>query len=198
MSDLLESAFGLVCGQDSHRAWTSGGETMPLCARCTGIYVGALLGLALWGSWRPRATGALHALHALFILQIVPAGLHLFDQGALLRTLSGALFGVGLGFALWQLRGVASRGDGRGRAIGYGLSVAVGIGLLIGALRVGGGTIVLEALAWMALAGLVSAIAVLAVTLAVTICTSVRRVWGPRRSAQGAPRAAADRPGRGS
>lgn len=82
-------------------------------------------------------------------------------------------------------------------SIGYVLCAAASIGLLVGVPRVGG-DVVLEVLTWLALVGLLGAITMLVVSPAATLCRSVRRAWGPRRSAQGTGPAVADRSGRGS
>ena len=43
-------AGGFVCHQLPHRSFHISGVPMPVCARCTGLYVGSLVGLLLGGT----------------------------------------------------------------------------------------------------------------------------------------------------
>jgi uncharacterized membrane protein len=47
----------VVCHQIPERSFHLAGAQLPVCARCTGLYLGAALGLALWATsgWRSRA-----------------------------------------------------------------------------------------------------------------------------------------------
>jgi uncharacterized membrane protein len=38
----------LICHQRPERSFHLGGAQLPVCARCTGLYVGAALGLLIW------------------------------------------------------------------------------------------------------------------------------------------------------
>jgi uncharacterized membrane protein len=38
----------LICHQRADRSFHIGGAQMPVCARCTGLYVGALMGVVVW------------------------------------------------------------------------------------------------------------------------------------------------------
>jgi len=98
IEEAARAIFAYLCHQQPERAWLVGGELLPLCARCTGVYAGAAIALLavpfLPGS-RPRA---LAAAIALAITQMVVLGYHLvpFGQPAWLRTLSGQVFALGL------------------------------------------------------------------------------------------------------
>jgi len=99
--DLLARLLGLVCGQAPGHVWAPAGVPLPVCQRCVGLYAGAALAVALHVLLRPPPSRRSLFLHALCLLPIVPAGLHLFPQGAALRALTGSFFGVGAVHLLW-------------------------------------------------------------------------------------------------
>ena len=47
----------LVCHQLADRSFQLGGGQLPVCARCTGLYVGGALGVAIWLLWRGTRRG---------------------------------------------------------------------------------------------------------------------------------------------
>jgi uncharacterized membrane protein len=101
-----------VCHQITVRSYFFGERQLPLCARCTGQYLGALLGLAvlvLLGRGRagllPPAGIALILLGFLGIwafdglnsyMTLFPNGPHLYEPSNLLRVTTGGLQGVAL------------------------------------------------------------------------------------------------------
>lgn len=97
MSGLAEF-FSYVCGQVN--LWTPGGEALPFCQRCTGLYVGGAYAQVMWLLFRPRPTPRLLGAHALLLLLMVPFGFHLVPQGGEVRTLTGLLFAAGLTYFL--------------------------------------------------------------------------------------------------
>jgi hypothetical protein len=94
----LAEAFGHVCGQV--HLWEPGGRALPFCQRCTGLYVGALWAAVAWLLWRPPPTARTLWLHGAAMLVMIPFGYHLVPQGDEVRTLTGALFAVGLVYFL--------------------------------------------------------------------------------------------------
>ncbi len=127
MSDLLQHGFALVCGQNPWHVWAPGGMLLPCCQRCAGFYAGA--GLAVWLHWwlRPRLTGRVLELHGVFLLFMAPFGFHWLAHGALVRAITGVLFGFGVATFLWApLSGKLGNGDENapfGRTAAYGLGL---------------------------------------------------------------------------
>ncbi len=93
--DILTQVFSHVCGQTAH-TWAPGGELLPCCQRCTGLYAGALVAALLHGICRPRLSGHFLEVHGGFLLLMVPFGYHWLPQNAALRGVTGVLFGAGL------------------------------------------------------------------------------------------------------
>ena len=96
MPDALQRAFALVCAQAAEHTWMPGGEPLPFCQRCTGLYVGASLAFLLRWAVSLRPARLDHWIDGLLLLQMVPLGYHWVPQGPVLRTLSGLLFAFGL------------------------------------------------------------------------------------------------------
>lgn len=114
MNDVLVQLFAPLCGQNLGHTWMPGGCALPICQRCTGLYLGAGIALLLHLFFRPRQTTAWRWLNGLFLLQMVPCGYHWIPQGPVLRTISGFLFACGIVSFLWllpsaRLRGTASK-----------------------------------------------------------------------------------------
>lgn len=101
MLDLLRHVFGWVCGQDPAHTWSPGGELLPLCQRCTGVYAGAFVAALLHLAWPPAPTPRWLWLNGAFLLFILPSGFYWIPQNAELRSASGILFGFGLVGFLW-------------------------------------------------------------------------------------------------
>ena len=96
MYKLLLPIFSAVCGENPQHIWSLGGQPLPCCQRCTGLYVAALVATALHLWFRPRICKGFLQIHALFLLQL---GLFVFPwlpSSPVLRTLSGSLFGFGV------------------------------------------------------------------------------------------------------
>ena len=47
MLEFLHPIFSWVCGQNLAHSWSPGGELLPCCQRCTGVYVGAFVAALL-------------------------------------------------------------------------------------------------------------------------------------------------------
>ena len=60
-SALIFSIGSLVCHQRPERSFLWAGHQLPVCARCTGLYLSALVGVMGWvgikaaANWRPRS-----------------------------------------------------------------------------------------------------------------------------------------------
>ena len=96
MLELLRHVFGWVCGQNPAHSWSPGGEMLPLCQRCTGVYVGAFVAALLHLAARPAPTTRWLWLNGAFLLFMLPSGFYWIPQNAGLRCASGILFGFGL------------------------------------------------------------------------------------------------------
>jgi len=135
----LHSSFSHVCGQN--HCWVLGGTTLPFCQRCTGLYVGAFCALIVILIFRPRPNAFLYWIHGLCLLVMIPFGFHMLAHGALVRTLTGGLFGFGLvyylalnPFTAWG----AWKEDSASRTCVYLLVVMLLLPLLLLTLRSGG------------------------------------------------------------
>ena len=124
--DILNLLGGGVCGQIPGHSFIIGGRQLPLCARCTGTYLGALLGfLGLVALRRWRASGlppseVLASLVGFIVLWgidglnsflvLFPNAPHLYEPHNLLRLITGTLNGLALStivypvfnFLLWK------------------------------------------------------------------------------------------------
>lgn len=107
MPDLLQHIFGWICGQNPDHTWSPGGVWLPLCQRCTGLYVGVFVAALLHLLVRPAPTNRWLWLNGGFLLFMIPFGFHWLPQGPVLRTLTGVLFGFGLVAYLWLTLGRA-------------------------------------------------------------------------------------------
>lgn len=173
MDGVLHDIFGLVCGQHTAHTWAPAGEQLPLCQRCTGIYAGFIAALAVRIVARPPQGARWTLLHALFVAQIAPAGLHLFPQGPLLRTLSGAVFAAGLAYflllALPQAAGhTVRRRPARGGLYSLGLANAVAVPPALAASDLAAAPSVLVGLCVAGLAALAGAALACVASLALT------------------------------
>ena len=101
MLDFLHQLFSWVCGQNLAHTWSPGGELLPCCQRCTGVYVGALVAALLHLARPMQPTSFWRWLNGAFLLFMIPAGFHWFPQGPELRAISGILFGSGIVAFLW-------------------------------------------------------------------------------------------------
>lgn len=101
-----------VCDQLVAHSYVFAGVVLPLCARCTGMYLGALVTLGFHWWRRPRAAGLprpwiLLALVLFFLawagdgvnsfLSVIPAAPHLYPPSNLLRLITGTLMGMTVG-----------------------------------------------------------------------------------------------------
>jgi uncharacterized membrane protein len=101
MLDFLHELFSCVCGQNLAHTWSPGGELLPCCQRCTGVYVGAFVAALLHLARSPQPTRFWRWLNGGFLLFMVPSGFYWISQNPELRAASGILFGFGLVAFLW-------------------------------------------------------------------------------------------------
>ena len=88
-----------VCHQLPERSLWIAGAPLPVCARCTGIYAGALL--ALLSRWKWRRSWMLAAL-LLVALDWSSEAMGLRPAWAPLRVLTGAMLGWAAAPAVWE------------------------------------------------------------------------------------------------
>ena len=109
---VLNSIGALVCHQIAERSFEIDGQTLPLCARCTGVYAGFALGVFSLiltrnpgGQWsRARAwTLATIAIIFVFGLQGVGERCGLWHSGNEIRVMLGLLAGGAINLLLTPL-----------------------------------------------------------------------------------------------
>lgn len=151
----LDAAGFGVCHQIHTHSFTIGGHQLPLCARCTGIYLGAIVGLMLLARLRSRSirlpSGAMIPVLGLFFVSMVADGLNstaqaiappgLWDTTNITRLVTGALSGLSVAFfffpvfnmSLWQ-RDARSREsvlDHPFQLLGYLLAAGLAVALVL-------------------------------------------------------------------
>jgi uncharacterized membrane protein len=102
LGELTLAWFGVQCQRDPARALVFLGETLPVCARCSGIYWGLGLGALLL---RPRLTPSwlrrwLALASVLMLLDVLSEAFGFRPAWTPLRVLSGALLSYPVGAAL--------------------------------------------------------------------------------------------------
>jgi len=121
MHNLLLSLFSLVCGENPNHLWEQGGQLLPCCQRCAGLYAGALAAAVSQLLCRPRLSQTYCWMHGLCLAQL---GLFIFPwmpDSPFLRMDSGVLFGFGVVAFLWPAVGERFR---RQKKSGYGTGFA--------------------------------------------------------------------------
>ncbi len=107
--------FG-VCHEIPGHSFFIGGHQLPLCARCTGIYLGALSTVALLSVLRRRSIGLpawpiVEVLGVFFAAMALDGtnstlssfGLGWWDSTNLIRVITGSLAGVAVGFIFYPV-----------------------------------------------------------------------------------------------
>jgi uncharacterized membrane protein len=100
----------MVCHQLPERSLWIAGAPLPVCARCTGVYGGAFLALALRGKWR-RSFHQNQMLWAIVLLALdwSSEAFGLRPAWAPLRVLTGAFLGWSAAPAVEEgFRGIAA------------------------------------------------------------------------------------------
>lgn len=107
------SLFGFICHGRVERSLALFDIPMPICARCTGIYLGLLAGLAAF--WFVRFVSA-RAMRNVSLVALMPLAIDgltqltgLRESTNPLRVATGLI--AGLAFGLWILSAVEHRDD---------------------------------------------------------------------------------------
>lgn len=150
----LYEIFSFVCGQQHN--WVVGGEELPFCQRCTGLYVGALPALLAYLLWKPKPTTGMLWTHGLFLLLMAPFGYHVVAQTGEIRMLTGQLFAAGLVYYLTLLPSDrwASSGELSPRGVVSYFAAGVLCVTLLQLAVLWGGSRANAVLSWMGFAGL--------------------------------------------
>ena len=76
---IIYSVGGVICHQRPERSFFWDGHQLPVCARCTGLYLSGAVGLAAWCGvkvarrWRPITVDTRVALRAIAIAAVPTA-----------------------------------------------------------------------------------------------------------------------------
>lgn len=105
----LYAAGSVVCHQLPDRSFFVDGMQLPVCARCTGLYLGGLAGLAAWIFWKaarrwPPAPVARRTALAVVVAAAMPTAITvatafagIWDGANLVRALLAVPLGLGAG-----------------------------------------------------------------------------------------------------
>jgi len=183
----IDWIFTAVCGQNPTHTWAPGGEILPCCQRCTGLYAGVFFAAALHLLLRPRLTGRFLEIHGLFLLLMVPFGYHWLPQGPILRTVTGLLFGAGLvTFLMVSLKtsGQSPAGNSAtpGRLYFVGLAFAGALALVLAASTWQGASLLLTAFATMGAFILFTLLCVTTAHYASALWRMARSRWRGRKA----------------
>ena len=106
--DVLSEIFSQLCGRE--RCFDAGGQALPICQRCLGLYVGAAataLWLAVSGIWRRGLPSRpVFLTHLAMLPAGILGGLHVIDAGAAWRVTCGLW--TGHVAALWLFGGAVA------------------------------------------------------------------------------------------
>jgi uncharacterized membrane protein len=104
--------FAKICHQDPARSFWFGGVPLPVCARCTAVYLGFLGAVSFWPLLKriaAKGNKLQGLLMAAVVLMTVDAGLDFVgvrNSTLATRTLTGSLLGVAVG---WIISSIATR-----------------------------------------------------------------------------------------
>jgi uncharacterized membrane protein len=112
--------FSFLCNQNASRSFEIGGQFLPFCQRCTGIYVGmgiSFVYLLLSGHYKkglPRSSILYANIASLLIMPVF--GFHLLDPGPVWRFWTGLVFGNAIAFLILPAASIIWK---EGEASGY-------------------------------------------------------------------------------
>ena len=106
-SETLRLPYRLLCHGIESRSFVVAGAPMPICGRCTGIYIGMIGGIAVGFALASRGRVVPGLVAAALVVPLVFDGttqaLGLRESGNLLRFATGLLAGVGLVWIVTRL-----------------------------------------------------------------------------------------------
>lgn len=97
--ELAETFLTPVCHRMPSRSFWLLGVPLGLCARCTGIYLGLMIGLVISFRMQGRMIIPFCAVVALIILALLDGGVQhfqLYDSGNIARAMTGFAYGTGI------------------------------------------------------------------------------------------------------
>jgi uncharacterized membrane protein len=100
---LLYAAGSIVCHQLPERSFHLAGIQLPVCARCTGLYVGGVVGIIVWLARARRPLSHAAARRALVIaavptlVTVLSAAAGWWDPGNVLRAALAMPLGLMVG-----------------------------------------------------------------------------------------------------
>ncbi len=107
LSRVIRSAGALVCHQRVERSFQIDGQTMPVCARCTGLYLsGAAGALAAWtvAPLMPRRTRTIILIAALpTVATVIAEWAGLAQPGNIVRAVAALPAGAGCGWVFVRM-----------------------------------------------------------------------------------------------
>ncbi|WHY85333.1 DUF2085 domain-containing protein [Neobacillus novalis] len=112
LHDILHFFGRAICHQIEDRSLQASGETLSICARDTGIYIGIFSTLAYLHLFKRKAKITIPSIKiSLFLLLLVVpmiidglgSYIHLFESNNARRLVSGTSFGFGLPYFLYPL-----------------------------------------------------------------------------------------------
>lgn len=101
---LISYIFSFLCDQDPARSFEIAGRYLPLCQRCTGLYVGLGISFIYLLVTRHHKYGlpprSILCVNIASLLMMPIFGFHLLDPGPAWRFWSGLIFGNAIAFLL--------------------------------------------------------------------------------------------------
>lgn len=109
VSEFIFAAGSVICHQRPDRSFFVEGHQLPVCARCTGLYLSGLVGLGGWIAlkiarrwrpmvWNPRITARLIVVAAIpTALSLAGGAIGAWDGSNLTRALLAIPLGAGAG-----------------------------------------------------------------------------------------------------
>lgn len=97
--EIAESYLTPVCHRMPSRSFWLFEVPLGLCARCTGIYLGLVIGLVLSFAMQGKMTIPFRAAVTLILLALLDGSIqhfHVYDSGNLARAMTGFAYGIGL------------------------------------------------------------------------------------------------------